>query len=68
MIDNDRNGRYSRLSVCLSVGRGVVDCGMQKTAEQIGANGKEPRSAALIIVVVLTALKQAHERRAPALS
>ena len=67
MIDNDRNGRYSCLSVCLSVGRGVVDCGMQKTAEQIGANGKEPRSAALIIVV-LTALKQADERRAPALS
>jgi len=67
MIDNDRNGRYSCLSVCLSVGRGVVDCGMQKTAEQIGGNGKEPRSAALIIVV-LTALKQADERRAPALS
>jgi len=67
MIDNDRNRRYSCLSVCLSVGRGVVDCGMQKTAEQIGGNGKEPRSAALIIVV-LTALKQAHERRAPALS
>jgi len=67
MIDNDRNGRYSRLSVFLFVGRGVVDCGMQKTAEQIGANGKEPRAAALIIVV-LTALKQAHERRAPALS
>ena len=67
MIDNDRNRRYSCLSVCLSVGRGVVDCGMQKTAEQIGANGKEPRSAALIIVV-LTALKQADESRAPALS
>ena len=67
MIDNDRNRRYSCLSVCLSVGRGVVDCGMQKTAEQIGGNGKEPRSAALIIVV-LTALKQADERRAPALS
>jgi len=67
MIDNDRNRRYSCLSVCLSVGRGVVDCGMQKTAEQIGGIGKEPRAAALIIVV-LTALKQAHERRAPALS